>query len=156
MIRPYRESDLHAVARLFTESVHGLGSAHYDETQLAAWAPTEPDISGWRARLAQSTTLVAEVDNELAGFISYEQNGHIDLLYVSPKHARRGIASELYNQAEADLKVGGVVEMFTEASMVARPFFERCGFHVIEEQCIERRGVTFRRYGMRKLLASDR
>lgn len=153
MIRPYRESDLHAVALLFTESVHGLGSSHYDETQLAAWAPPAPDTAGWRARLAHLNTLVAEVSNELAGFISYEQNGHIDLLYVSPRHARQGIASELYSQAEAALIAGGAAELFAEASMVARPFFERSGFHVTEEQCVERRGVTFRRYGMRKLVA---
>lgn len=155
MIRQYRESDVEAVALLFTESVHRLACSHYDETQLAAWAPRAPDLSCWSARLAHLTTLVAEVNTQLAGFISYEQNGHIDLLYVSSEHSRRGVASELYSQAEAALIAGGVVEIFTEASMVARPFFERYGFRVAEEQFVQRRGVAFRRYAMRKLLAQQ-
>ncbi len=150
MIRQYREADAEAVAVLFTESVHRLACSHYDQAQLAAWAPRPPDLPGWSARLSLLKTLVAEVNLQLAGFVSYEQNGHIVLLYVSPEHARRGVASALYRQAEAALIAGGVAEIFTEASLVARPFFERCGFRVAEEQCVQRRGSTFRRYGMRK------
>lgn len=152
MIRQYREADAEAVAVLFTESVHRLACSHYDEAQLAAWAPRPPDLRSWSARLSLSKTLVAEVNLQLAGFVSYEQNGHIDLLYVSPEHARRGVASMLYRQAEVALIAGEVAEIFTEASLVARPFFERCGFRVAEEQCVQRRGLAFHRYGMRKSL----
>src|SRR3974390_735669 len=42
----------------------------------------------------------------------------------------------------------GLSDLFTEASKVARPFFERHGFHVTEEQDIEIGGVVFQRYGM--------
>src|SRR5688500_16465195 len=99
MIRPYRKSDVEAVAELFTASVHALASEHYDATQLATWAPSPPDLDGWRTRLATLKTLVAELEKNLAGFISYEQNGHIDLLYVSPFHSRHGVASALYREA---------------------------------------------------------
>jgi putative acetyltransferase len=152
MIRRYRESDVETVAELFTESVHRLGRAYYDEAQLAAWAPRPPDVVRWRHRLASLNTLVAESNAHLVGFIAYERNGHIDLLFVSLEHARRGVASELYAHAEADLIAGGIAELFTEASLVARPFFERRGFRVIEEQFIERQGVKLRRYDMRKTL----
>ncbi|HET9394756.1 MAG TPA: GNAT family N-acetyltransferase [Nitrospiraceae bacterium] len=150
MIRPYRESDAEVVALLFTDSVHDLASSDYDATQRAAWAPIPPDLNFWRERLDCLQTLVAELDQQLAGFISYERNGHIDLLYTSPAHSRRGIASALYRAAESDLARHGISEIFTEASIVARPFFERFGFHVVEEQCVQRRGVEFRRYAMRK------
>lgn len=152
MIRPYRASDVEAVARLFTDSVHRLAAPHYDARQRAAWAPASPDIESWRARLAVQQTLVAEIDANLVGFISYESNGHIDLLYTAPVHSRRGVASALYSSAEADLISSGVAELFTEASLVARPFFERCGFHVVEQQHVERRGATCVRYEMRKAL----
>jgi putative acetyltransferase len=150
MIRPYRESDAEAVALLFTDSVHHLASSEYDASQRAAWAPIPPDLNFWTERLGRLQTLIAEEDRQLAGFISYEQNGHIDLLYTSPAHARRGVASALYRAAESDLARHGISEIFTEASIVAHPFFERFGFHVVEEQCVQRRGVTFRRYAMRK------
>ena len=117
MIRPYRDSDAEAVALLFTDSVHHLASSDYDASQRAAWAPLPPDLSFWRERLGRLQTLVAEANGELAGFISYEQNGHIDLLYTSPAHSRRGIASVLYRAAESDLARHGISEIFTEASM---------------------------------------
>ncbi len=153
MIRAYRESDLAAVTKLFTSSVHGLACEDYDAIQLSAWAPRAPDLNQWATRLAGLRTYVAEVDMRLAGFISYERNGHIDLLFVSPRHARRGVASALYDEAETHLRSEGVSEVFTEASKTARPFFERHGFKVTEKQNIERHGVALRRYTMQKIIA---
>lgn len=152
MIRSYLESDLAALAELFTSAVHGLAREDYDATQLAAWAPLSPDLDHWVVRLAGLRTIVAELDTRLAGFISYQQNGHIDLVYVSPLYSRRGIASALYDEVETVLRSEGVSELFTEASKTARPFFERHGFSVTEEQNIEVRGAVFRRYAMRKAI----
>lgn len=45
-------------------------------------------------------------------------------------------------------------EVFTEASITARPFFERNGFEVIEAQDVELRGETFRNYRMAKALSA--
>lgn len=81
-------------------------------------------------------------------------NRHIDLLYTSPARSRRGIASALYSQAETALISHGATEIFTEASLVARPFFKRHGFKVSEEQLVRREGMTFRRFGMRKAIGS--
>ncbi|MGQ0556383.1 MAG: GNAT family N-acetyltransferase [Nitrospiraceae bacterium] len=153
MIRQYRESDVETLALLFTDSVHNLASSHYDANQRAAWAPRPPELNGWMARLACLRTLVAETDMKIAGFVSYEQSGHIDLLYTSPAYSRRGVALALYFEAEANLASNGISKLFTEASLVARPFFERCGFHVVEEQYLQIRGVTIRRQVMQKSLA---
>lgn len=155
MIRPYCESDLEAVALLFTDSVHHVANRYYDANQLAAWAPRPPDLNSWTARLASVETLVAETDGKLAGFISYELNGHIDLLYTAPLDCRRGVASALFRHAEAAIAGRGIPEIFTEASLAARPFFERFGFKVTEEQSVQRHGVTFRRYAMRKSLIAQ-
>lgn len=155
-LRPYRESDLEAVVVLFTESVHELACYHYDAAQRDAWAPRPPDLENWRLRLASLTTLVAEAGEQLLGFICYELDGHVDLLYTAPLAARRGVASALYREVEVALAPGGVSEVFTEASLVARPFFERQGFSVTEEQYVLRRGQKFLRYAMRKSLVDQR
>lgn len=155
-LRPYRESDLESVVRLFTDSVHQLARDHYDVAQRDAWAPRPPDLAGWRLRLAGPTTLVAEAGGKLPGFISYELNGHVELLYTAPLAARRGVASVLYHEAEVALVARGVSEVFTEASLVARPFFERQRFSVTEEQYVQRRGQKFLRYAMRKSLVDQR
>src|SRR5690606_29628028 len=103
-------------------------------------------------RLDAMETLVAEEGSALAGFISYEPNGTIDLVFTAPNFARKGIASALYNEAEQQLKERGVQELHTESSVVARPFFESHGFEVVEEQRVTVRGAQFLRFNMRKQL----
>lgn len=151
-IREYQIEDLNQVVRLFTESVHGLTAAAHDATQREAWASLEPDLSFWRGRLNSLNALVAESGADLAGFISYEPNGHIDLLYTAPAYARCGVASSLYARIEKILSASGIVDLCTESSIVARPFFERHGFRVTEEQRVAVRGVAFQRYAMHKSL----
>mgnify|MGYP000123811904 FL=1 len=151
-IRKYRIQDLSPVVRLFTDSVHELTAGAYDETQRYAWASRTPHLDTWRDRLESLETLVAEEGSDLAGFISYEKDGHIDLVFTAPNYARRGIASALYHEAEQQLKDLGVKELKTEASVVARPFFERHGFEVVDEQRVTVRGAQFLRYLMRKKL----
>ena len=155
-LRPYKSSDLESVANLFTTSIHGLAIDHYNATQRAAWAPQPPDLSEWDERLNGLHTVVAENDdNELAGFLSYAMNGYIGLLYVSPRHPRRGVASLLYREIESTLLFAGVEVLFTEASVMARPFFHHQGFLIAEEQIVSRRGMTFKRYAMRKSIKAD-
>ncbi|WP_303292171.1 GNAT family N-acetyltransferase [Marinobacter sp. SS5-14b] len=151
-IRKYRIQDLSPVVRLFTDSVHELTAAAYDETQRYAWASRTPNLDTWQQRLDAMETLVAEEGSALAGFISYEPNGTIDLVFTAPNFARKGIASALYNEAEQQLKERGVQELHTESSVVARPFFESHGFEVMEEQRVTVRGAQFLRFNMRKQL----
>jgi putative acetyltransferase len=159
LIRPYAYADLSAVAQLFTDAVHGLAASHYDEAQRAAWAPRPPDLDYWQTRLSSLEVLVAQDTKDsaaLLGFVGYERDGHIDLMFTSPTAARRGIASRLLGQAVAALRALDVKELFTEASLVGRPFFERQGFTVKEEQHIELRGAQFRRFAMVKAMAHAR
>src|SRR5690606_6090894 len=106
-IRKYRIQDLSPVVRLFTDSVHELTAAAYDETQRYAWASRTRNLDTWQQRLDAMETLVAEEGSALAGFISYEPNGTIDLVFTAPNFARKGIASALYNEAEQQLKERG-------------------------------------------------
>ncbi|TVT34931.1 GNAT family N-acetyltransferase [Marinobacter vinifirmus] len=151
-IRKYQIQDLSPVVRLFTDSVHELTAGAYDETQRYAWASRTPHLDVWRERLDSLETLVAEEGDDLAGFISYDKDGTIDLVFTAPNFARRGIASTLYHEAEKQLIGMDVKELKTESSVVARPFFERHGFEVVDEQRVTVRGAQFLRYNMRKVL----
>lgn len=46
----------------------------------------------------------------------------------------------------------GVEELFTDASLVARPFFARQGFQIVAEETVVRGGKTFRRFALRKFI----
>ncbi|MDP3815419.1 GNAT family N-acetyltransferase [Pseudomonas sp.] len=151
-LRTYQASDLPALVALFTASVQGLAAAQYDAAQRLAWAPVQADMQAWQTRLAGLTVLVAEDRGNLAGFIGFSADGHIDLLYSSPRYARQGVATALYLQAEGELTALGVPALFTEASLTARPFFERHGFSVEQVQTLERGAVTLQRFAMRKPL----
>jgi putative acetyltransferase len=150
-LRMYRESDAEGLAALFTSSVHGLGATQYSAEQRRAWAPVPPDLDEWRQRFGGLHTIVAEDDGTYLGFLSYEANGHIDLLYTSPHAARRGIASALLREAVARLSAAGEMPgLFAEASLIAAPFFLRHGFEIMAERHVVLRGVNFQRFVMRR------
>ena len=151
-LRPYTPADLEPLVDLFTEAVHVGAATHYDERQRLAWAPIPADLDRWRARFDSTIIRIAERDDAVLGFISYELNGHIDLLYTSPQHHRTGVASALYVDVERTLASREVAELFTEASHLARPFFASHGFFVEEEEHVTRQGVVLPRFRMRKRL----
>ncbi len=149
-IRSAAAADLGPIAELFTASVHTLATEAYCAEQRAAWAPRPPDLRHWETRLAGLSTLVAHDGAALGGFIAFTADGLIDLLFTAPPIARQGVATQLYRAAEHTLREAGVTTLRADASLVAAPFFARQGFSVMEAQHVERGGVTFKRFAMRK------
>ncbi len=58
----------------------------------------------------------------------------------------------LLNQIEQVARSLQIERLFTEASLTAKPFFERRGFDVVRAQQVERRGVWFCNFVMEKFL----
>lgn len=142
-LRPYTALDLDAVVALFAASVHGLGAPHYSAVQLEAWA----------RELAVLKTVLLHDENGLAGFVAYDEGGHIDLLYTRPGAQRRGVASSLLRHVQRELPC---IDLFTESSSAAKAFFLRQGFDVVEAQQVVRRGVALQRFAMRKAVAKQK
>lgn len=151
IVRPYTDRDLSGVLDVFTASVHHSTEGYYDAAQREAWAPRPPDPAAWRKRLRGLQTLIAEEEGgRLIGFVSWEPIGRIALLYTLPVFQRRGVATSLYGAAEASLLALGIREFHTEASSIARGFFESRGFRCEAEQEVRRQGIGLRRFLMRK------
>ncbi|WP_232415590.1 GNAT family N-acetyltransferase [Methyloversatilis universalis] len=147
-IREALESDLEALVAVFTAAVHALAGGAYTAEQCAAWAPIPPDPEVWRNRLSALNVLLACEGEQVAGFIGYAPSGHVDLLFTAPQFARRGVATALFGAACADMRRSGAQRLSTEASLAARPFFERQGFAVVAEEDVLRQGVALRRFRM--------
>jgi putative acetyltransferase len=145
-------ADAGCVASLFTASVHGLAGAAYTAAQRSAWAPQPPDVQAWAGRISALTVRLAEAHGQLLGFIGYTTQGHIDLLFTAPDQARRGVAQQLYREAEATLRASGVRRLTTDASLVATPFFLRQGFVIDRAETVVRGGVSLSRNHMQKML----
>ena len=93
---------------------------------------------------------VAAQGEGVLGFAEFEGDGHIDTLYVHHEYQGCGIATRLLETIEAEARRLGLARLYTEASITARPFFERRGFSVVTPQRVEVRGQTFRNYRMEK------
>ncbi len=154
-IRPYECKDLPSVIETYTTSIRCLASSYYSPEQLAAWAPIPSDTTRWQERLARLHTIVAESDSAFAGFASYTLDGYLDFLFTRPAFARRGVASFLYRQVESALRAVGTTRVSAHVSLAARPFFDRHGFQLDAEECVECRGAYLRRFAMHKQIHNE-
>lgn len=155
VVRSFDPGDAEPLGRLFHRAVREGAAAHYDADQRAAWSPAPPDGAGWTARLAEAETVVAEQAGEIVGFMSLVvTSGYLDLAYVAPEVMGGGVADALYAVLETRARCAGPGHMTSDASELARPFFERHGWQVIARQEIVRGGVTMHNYRMEKTLRS--
>lgn len=153
--RLYESTDLPNVMETYTASIRSLAAPYYTPAQLAAWAPIPPDAAHWQERLARLHTIVAESDGSIAGFTSYTFEGYLDFLFTHPMFARCGVASRLYQRVESALRAAGTLRVTAHVSLAARAFFDRHGFQLDAEECVECRGVHLRRFAMHKDLRNE-
>ncbi|MBX3526987.1 MAG: GNAT family N-acetyltransferase [Rhodoblastus sp.] len=151
-LRPFLPADAPALARLFRASVEILAEEDYSENQRAAWAAASDDLAAFAQRLASALTLVALRDHEIAGFASFA-NGCLDLLYVSPDHARRKVATTLVDAVEKLALARGVKEIQTDASDVAHDLFKGRGYVATQRNTVSLNGEWFANTTMKKQLA---
>ena len=151
-IRRYRPSDLASIIALFRDTVRRVNGRDYSEQQVMAWAPDEIDARRWTHRFDNKDVWVADLDGAPVGFVDVARDGLIDMLYVHADHQGRGIASLLLRTVEASARTHGLLRLFTEASITARPFFEHRGFRVIAPQRVMRWAQEFLNYRMDKAL----
>ena len=97
--------------------------------------------------------MVVEDAGRLAGFADLEANGHVDRVFVSADHQGQGVARALLAEVVTEARRLGLVRLFLEASITARPFFESQGFAMLAPQVVVRRGVEFVNYRMERGLA---
>src|SRR5471032_1990719 len=150
VIRRYESADLEAVMSVFLRSVRGVASRDYDAGQIAAWAQVDRDV--WSRRRLDRPTWVALIDGVIAGFIDLEGSGHIDMLFVDPACQRRGVASVLLDTVENAARGQRLAVLDTDASITARPFFEKHGFQVVRSQDVALRGERLTNFRMEKQL----
>lgn len=152
-IRPLRPDDIDALIELFRAAVRRVASRDYTPAQLMAWAPDRIDREPWVARYERRPAWVAEIDGGVpVGFSDLEPDGHLDMMYVHPDHQGRGIATALLAQVEQAAHERGIDNLYTHASLTARPFFERRGFTLIRQQMVTVRGQSFINFRMEKTL----
>ena len=155
-IRKYEEDDKQAVAELFADTVRSVNSQHYSDKQIDKWAADHIDGDFFHNEFEDCIVYVAEIEGQIVGFVSARPHRKLlHHLFVSKNHLRKGIAKKLCDKMEQTLRKEGLGEVFTDASITARPFFENYGFIPLEKQEVEKDGIHFVNYKMRKTFLSD-
>jgi len=152
-IRLYEHSDAAETLAVFIAAVTETASADYSPEQVQAWAqPERREVGTWHAAMLVRNSIVATIGGELAGFSDVSPDGYVDMMFVSPRHQRRGVARQLLAHVEAQARSEGTPALSADVSITARPFFERHGFTVEAEQHPMKAGVELTNYKMRKEL----
>jgi putative acetyltransferase len=151
-LRPFQPDDAPVLLTLFRDTIRRVNCRDYAPEQIAAWASDEMDPDAWATRFAERFVVVAEDAGRLAGFTDLEASGHIDRLFVSADHQRRGVARMLLSAVVTEAQRLGIARLFAEVSITARPFFESQGFVVLTPQVVTLRGVKFVNYRMERVL----
>jgi putative acetyltransferase len=151
-VRPYEASDAEATAALFHDTVRTAAGPGYSAAQRKAWSPEVPDTASWHPRLAGATTMIAEDGTGLAGFMSLRADGYLDMAFVRADRVGTGVAKALYDSLLAQAEHSGIKRLTTDASHLARRFFERQGWHVVREQRQTRGDVELTNFRMERTL----
>jgi putative acetyltransferase len=151
-LRPMLPADVPVLAAIFQAAIDELAADDYDEGQRNAWASVADDEIAFGAKLRAALTLVATVGGAPVGFIALEGQTKIDMLYVYPAAARRGIAGLLIGAIEALATARGTKDLEVDASDTARPFFEMKGYEPILRQTVMLGDHWFGNTRMRKTL----
>lgn len=151
-IRLFKAQDAEQIAQLFHQTVRQVNIRDYSNEQVQAWAPDDLHFRDWVSVCSNRFTYVADDAGTIAGFGELEPNGHIDCFYCHKNYQGRGVGRQMYQAIEAKAIELSLPRLFTEASITAKPFFQRMGFAVVRAQVVTRRGETFTNYAMEKLL----
>ena len=147
VLRRYCEEDIEKVAALFYDTVHTVNRKDYTQEQVDAWADGHFDLDAWDESFKKHDTIVAELDGNIVGFADMTADGYLDRLYVHKDFQRRKIASMLCDYLEENCMSA---HFTTHASITAKKFFEKRGYHVIKEQQVIRKGIVLINYRMEK------
>ncbi|MFI8712575.1 GNAT family N-acetyltransferase [Brevibacillus brevis] len=155
LLRRFHETDIDQIITLFYETVHTINKKDYTQEQVNAWASLA-DLKQrkevWLKALTSNMSYVAEMNGYIVGFSDMSLQGYLDRLFVHKEHQGQGIASALVDTLESEAKKLGLIEIETDSSITARPFFERKGYIVVKSQIVERNSTKLMNLRMKKSL----
>lgn len=155
MIRIFQHGDHIAIAEIFCRAIHEIACSAYTPQQCLAWSDRVPNYDHWQKRCELKRPFVATVSEEIAGFLELDPDGHIDCAYINPTFQRQGIMSNLVTHAVNTCFAFNKNRVYVEASICARPMFEKAGFTVIAENIVTIKGVDLLNFRMEKRKPPD-
>ena len=147
-VRKLQEGEEKELWELFYNTIHNVNIRDYDKNQIAAWAPDDLDINIALQKFRDIDPFVVIKDGRIIGYADIQSDGYIDHFYCHHEFQRQGVGKMLFAALEKEARESGVLEMYSNVSITARPFFEAMGFSVEKEQIIQVGDQQLKNYRM--------
>lgn len=135
IIRAALQSDAVELKKLFQNTVLAINRRDYSQAEVEDWASCGDDLSNIEDMIKTHYFIVAvNQQSEIVGFSSITPQGYLHSMFVHKDFQGEGIATILLNEIEQYAITNGIMRITSEVSLTARPFFEKRGYIVEEEQ----------------------
>ena len=129
------QSDAVELKNLFQNTVLAINRRDYSQAEVEDWASCGDDLSNIEDMIKTHYFIVAiNQQLEIVGFSSITPQGYLHSMFVHKDFQGEGIATILLNEIEQYAITNGIMRITSEVSLTARPFFEKKGYIVEEEQ----------------------
>lgn len=134
-IREAQQTDTIALKELFQNTVLAVNSKDYSQAEVEDWASCGDDLSNIEEMIKTHYFIVAvNQQSQIVGFSSITPHGYLHSMFVHKDFQGKGIATMLLEEIERYAITAGIMRITSEVSLTARPFFEKKGYVVEEEQ----------------------
>ncbi|MCD8043020.1 MAG: GNAT family N-acetyltransferase [Tannerellaceae bacterium] len=152
-IRPANLTDVQDMNELYKNTILTVNRKDYTIEEVEDWASCGDEIAHWDELFQEQNYVVAENEQgTMVGFASVNDIGYIHTMFVHKDFQHQGIATSLYKYIEEYAKGKGAEKLTSEVSITAKPFFEKQGFLVDEEQKRKANQLCLTNYKMSKQL----
>ncbi|WP_374043948.1 GNAT family N-acetyltransferase [uncultured Mediterranea sp.] len=151
--RPATVTDIPELKELFCSTVLTVNVRDYTAEEVADWASCGNRLGHWEKLMATLHFIAAcDAEGRIVGFTSIRKDGYLHSMFVHKDHQGEGIATALLQRIEAYAMEHGICDITSEVSITARPFFERRGYVVEQEQRAQANRLKLTNYIMKKQL----
>ena len=147
-IRKLRKGEEKEIWKLFYNTIRKINIKDYNENEIAAWAPDDFDINIAIKKFREIKPFVVITEGKIIAYADIQPDGYIDHFYCHYNYQGQGVGSALFSVLEKEAKEKGILEMYSNVSITARPFFEAMGFSVAKEQFISMKDQKLKNYRM--------
>ena len=153
-LRKAEAGDLPELHSVFELSVRNNCKKDYTPKQIEAWVQ-RASPERWQELFTSGLQFIVAEETKsfrITGFTSFNSQGYLHSMFILPQFCGKGIATMLLDFAEDFARNNHIPNLFSEVSITARPFFEKRGFIVEQEQLVKVNNVEMSNFRMRKSL----
>ena len=152
-MRLLTKQDIPQMRALLRSTVLTVNSKDYTHEEVEDWASCGDSVEHWKELLAKNDYIgIFDGQGNIIGFSSMNSEGHLHSMFVHKDWQHQGMASRMLAEVENMAREYGVPKIVVEASITARPFFEKHGYTAVKAQKAKANRLYLTNYVMEKTL----